>query len=98
MRKLRALELTKEDATLSVQKFGLKRYKIWANPELFEEGCLEAEEKDQNSYDTSAAPEKVLFLDMKDRLVFKDEKLTVYPIDIKNAKGKSCFSYLCHPI
>ena len=30
--------------------------------------------------------------------MFKDDKITVYPIEILNDQGKSCFSYICQPV
>lgn len=43
-------------------------------------------------------PKKVLFWDdSQNQLVFKDEKVTVYPIEFTNSQGESCFSYLCIP-
>jgi hypothetical protein len=30
-------------------------------------------------------------------LIFKDDKITVYPIGFINNEGKECFSYICEP-
>ena len=32
-----------------------------------------------------------------DQLVFKDERLNVFPVRVQNADGEVCFSYVCQP-
>ena len=32
-----------------------------------------------------------------EHLVFKDDNVHIYPIDVQNDKGGSCFSYICQP-
>lgn len=48
------------------------------------------------------APKKVLYEDDRhpgfETVAYKDEKLTVYPIEVRNKEGKPCYSYVCHPI
>ena len=41
---------------------------------------------------------KVLHFDNPDKLLFKDDRLSVYPIDFKNDKNESCFSFICEPV
>lgn len=41
---------------------------------------------------------KVLHGDHVSQLVFKDDRLSVYPIDFKNDKNDSCFSFICEPV
>ena len=43
-------------------------------------------------------PKKLLFSEEgTNQLVFRDEKITVYPIEFTNSNGSSCFSYVCIP-
>ena len=74
---------------LPEQEFGFK-----ALNELFKDMPLEELK--------ISAPKKVLHIDDRhpgfQTIAYKDEKLTVYPIAVKNSVGKECYSYICHPI
>ena len=41
-------------------------------------------------------PKKVLYNE-NSHLVFRDDRITVYPIELLNDKGYSCYSYICQP-
>lgn len=41
--------------------------------------------------------DKVLFKEDSGNLVFKDNNMTIYPVEFLNNNKKSCFSYICIP-
>lgn len=83
---IRSIEFSQEDANLEKQKFGLIN-------------SYEKEEAKQDDQEMEEAgngePEKVLF-NQNERLVFKDDTMTVYPVQLKHGK-EECFSYVCVP-
>lgn len=48
-----------------------------------------------NIYPADIILNKVLHGNDSSQLLFKDDRLTVYPIEFKNNQNQSCFSFIC---
>jgi len=94
--------MTKADAAKRVQRFGLNYQWNLGRPQ---EGHSSSKQHDQLILDRIKAvdqPAKVWMKDSKGRLLFRDERLSVYPVEVRS-DGKhrevanQCFSYICIP-
>lgn len=83
---IRSIEFSQEDAALEKQKFGLTNSYEKEESKQEEQGIEDA---------GNGEPDKVLF-NQNERLVFKDDTMTVHPVQLKHEK-EECFSYICVP-
>ena len=115
LRFLRPIEFSYEDAILEEQKFSVKSIlevtdEKDANMEIIHQ-IQEEEEKCPNIpvpsklVESNAKfptledqPKKVMFLE-KDKIVFKDHNLSVYPLRLISSENndEECFSFICIP-
>jgi len=103
---LRPIEFTLQDALREEQKYGVSRYVV---DEIFQ---MKDQIKYLYPSKFFDQPKKVLFQvndapsnpsaqaqnpNTSHNLMFKDNNVTVYPIEVTNDKGEKCYSYICQP-